>query len=120
MRKRFRTRALLLAALFSAALTELPAQTPSTINYSNARLADVIRSLAASLGVNVVLSDVPDKRVTFSTVVPVRSDELPGVLESILETNNLVLVQKGGVAQVMPADSAPPTGLVRFGNDVTN
>jgi general secretion pathway protein D len=120
MRNPFRTRALLLAALFSAALTELPAQTPSTINYSNARLADVIRSLAASLGVNVVLSDVPDKRLTFSTVVPVRSDELAGVLESILETNNLVLVQKGGVAQVMRADSAPPTGLVRFGNDVTN
>jgi general secretion pathway protein D len=122
MRFRPTTRALLAAAFFPllcGALSEVHAQTPSTLNYANARLADVIRSLAAALGVNVVLSDVPDKRITLSTVVPVRSDELPGVLESILEANNLILVQKGAIAQVMPADSAPPTGVVRFGTEVS-
>jgi general secretion pathway protein D len=90
---------------------------PTSFNFVNARLADVIRSLAMSLGVNVVLTDVPDRRITFSTSVPVRAQELGGVLESILEANSLVLVQKGAVAQVLPADSAPPTGLIRFGMD---
>jgi general secretion pathway protein D len=122
MRTRSKVRALLAAAFFAlmcTALTELHAQAPTTLNYANARLADVIRSLAAALGVNVVLSDVPDKRITFSTVVPVRSDELPGILESILEANNLILVQKGAIAQVMPADSAPPTGVIRYGTEVS-
>ncbi len=97
---------------------ELHAQEPPTsLNFVNARLDDVIRSLAASLGVNVVLSEVPDRRVTFSTTVPVSAQELGAVLESILEANNLTLVQQGGVAKVFPADSATPTGVVRYGID---
>src|SRR5688572_7374259 len=88
---------------------------PTTLNFVNARLADVIRSLAASIGVNVVLTDVPDRRITFATTVPVRADELGAVLESILEANGLMLVQQGPLAHVLPADSTPPTGQVRFG-----
>lgn len=94
----------------------LDAQTQATtLNFVDARLEDVIRTLGSALGVNVVLVDVPDRRITFSTSVPVPARELGGVLESILESNQLVLVLRGSVAQVLPADAAPPTGLVRYG-----
>src|SRR5262245_63211908 len=101
MRMRFRVCAPMGAALLlflSGPVGELRAQQPTTLNYVNARLADVIRSLATTLGINVVMTNVPDTRISFSTSTPVSSQQLPGVLESILEANNLVLVQKGAVA----------------------
>lgn len=116
-----RPSALVFAVLLSAGglggfSVELHAQEQATsLNFVSTRLADVIRSLAAALGVNVVLTDVPDRRITLTTSVPVSPQDLGGVLESILEANGLVLVQRGPVAQVLPVDSAPPTGLIRFG-----
>src|SRR5262245_15418600 len=91
---------------------------PVSLNFENARITDVVRSVAASLGVNVVFTDVPDRRISFSTTAPVRPEEVGGVLESILEANNLVLVQKGAVAQVVPSDKAPATGQVRVGTEM--
>jgi general secretion pathway protein D len=90
---------------------------PRNLNFVNAPLADVIRALATAVGVNVVLTDVPDTRITFTTSVPIRPEDLGGVLESILEAHDLVLVQRGPVAQVLPAEIAPTTGLIRFGLD---
>jgi hypothetical protein len=57
----------------------------------------VIRSLATSLGVNVVLNNVPETRITFTTSVPVRAEDLGGVLEGLLESHRLVLVRAGNV-----------------------
>ena len=110
---------LVVLALLLLAVAPLGAQPqpgrPVSLNFENARVTDVVRSVAAMLGLNVVFTDVPDKRISFNTTAPVRPEELPGVLESILESNNLVLVQKGAVAQVVPADKAPATGQVRVG-----
>ncbi len=91
---------------------------PTQINYVNAPLTDVIRSLAVALGQNVVLSDVPDARVTFSTPTPVARQDLGQVLESILESHGLILVQSGPLARVVPADKAPATGPIRYGKDL--
>ena len=85
------------------------------INYVNADLGDVIRSLAAVLGVNVVLTDVPNRRITFQTPQPVPAPQVGAVLEAILESQGLVLVQAGPVAQVMAEDKRPSTGPVRVG-----
>ncbi|MSR22515.1 MAG: hypothetical protein EXR92_03060 [Gemmatimonadetes bacterium] len=110
--------ALLTSGAWGGFATELYGQAqPSNLNFVNALLSDVIRTLATSLGVNVVLTDVPERRITFVTTVPVRPEDLGGVLEAILEANDLVLVQKGPVAQVLPVASAPSTGLIRFGMD---
>src|SRR5438067_13659650 len=68
-----------------------PVAAPVRVNFVGAPLADVIRSLATTLGITVLLADVPDRRVTFSTPGPVRPDEVGQILESILETNALVL-----------------------------
>jgi general secretion pathway protein D len=86
-------------------------------DFQNALLADVIRTVAQSLGVNVLLSEVPDRRITFSTATAVAPRDLSGVLESLLETNGLVLVQQGRVAQIFPVEKAPATGQVGFGMD---
>src|SRR5262245_693688 len=107
--------ALLACSLLGYTGRPLLAQETTSLSFVDARLTEVIRFLAASLNINVVLSNVPDKRITFSTTVPVRAQDLGDVLESILDANNLVLVQKGPVASVLPADSAPPTGVIRFG-----
>ena len=106
--------------LVAPARTE--AQQPQTtrINYVNADLADVIRSLGAVLGVNVVLTGVPSRRITFQTPEPVPAPQVGAVLEAILESQGLILVQTGPVAQVMPEANRPSTGPVRVGKDFPN
>lgn len=89
----------------------------ATLAFANAPLADVIRTLAGLLGRTVVLTDVPEVRVTFATAAPVRPAELEGVLESVLEAHGLMLVPRGAVAQVLPTDKAPATGTLRTGFD---
>jgi general secretion pathway protein D len=110
----------LLAATAAALGAQPQAGRPVSLNFENARVTDVVRSVAAMLGLNVVFTDVPDRRISFNTAAPIRPDEIAGVLESILESNNLVLVQKGAVAQVVPADKAPATGQVRVGADISD
>jgi general secretion pathway protein D len=96
------------------------AQQTIRINYVNTELADVIRALAASIGVNVVLADVPSRKITFQTPEPVPANQAGAVLESILEAQGLVLVQTGPVAQVMPEDKRPPTGPIHIGKEISN
>jgi hypothetical protein len=48
------------------------AQQGTTLDFANARLADVIRTIATMLGRTVLTSDIPDVRITFSTAAPVR------------------------------------------------
>jgi len=108
----------LLGALLTAPAATA-AQQPQTIriNYVNADLGDVVRSLGAVLNVNVVLTDVPSRRITFQTPEPVAAPQVGAVLEAILESQGLVLVQRGPVAQVMPEEKRPSTGPVRVGKD---
>ena len=112
-------RVLRLALAVLAAPSLMAAQQPATvrINYVNADLGDVIRSLAAVLGVNVVLTDVPSRRITFQTPQPVPAPQAGAVLEAILESQGLVMVQSGPVAQVMPEEKRPSTGPVRVGKE---
>jgi general secretion pathway protein D len=86
------------------------------LDFANARLADVLRALMASLGRTVILTEVPDVRVTFATPGGSSAD-LERVLEALLESHGLMLVPNGLVAQVMPADKAPASGTLRTGFD---
>ncbi len=118
-------RAILLIALHGIALhgtpvdavAQQPPPQPIRINYVNADLGDVIRSLATVLGVNVMLTDVPTRRITFQTPQPVPVPQVGAVLEAILESQGLVIVQTGPVAQVMPEEKKPATGPVRVGKE---
>lgn len=92
-----------------------PARATVHINFVNADLADVIRSLAAAIGVNIVLTDVPARRITFQTPQPVPASEAGAVLEGILAAQGLIMVQNGPVTQVLPDDKRPATGPLRTG-----
>ncbi|HEY0350685.1 MAG TPA: secretin N-terminal domain-containing protein, partial [Gemmatimonadales bacterium] len=111
---------LVLMMLFGVAVLPVGAQQPGTvrINYVDADLRDVIRSLAAVLGVNVILTDVPSKRITLQTPEPVPAPQAGAVLESVLESQGLVLVQTGPVAQVLPEAKRPSTGPVSMGKQL--
>jgi general secretion pathway protein D len=95
---------------------ERPAPTGTRLDFRDAPLADVIRSLASAMGLTAVTSAVPaEARLTFSSAAPVATDELAGLLEGILESNGLVAVVRGSVAQVYPSDKAPKrTGAQRL------
>ncbi|MEA2725170.1 MAG: ral secretion pathway protein [Gemmatimonadales bacterium] len=117
MRAGCRIIALLLGfAAASPALAQ--AQETVRINYVDADLRDVIRSLATVLGVNVVLTDVPSKRITFQTPEPVAVAQVGAVLEAILESQGLAMVEAGPVSQVMPDAKRPSTGPIRVGKEL--
>ncbi len=93
-------------------VAQLPAkQQGTTLNFVDARLSDVIRSLALSLGMSAILTDVPDKRITFTTPGPVNAADVRSILETILESNGLTMIQKGVVAQIIPLQMAPAQAL---------
>jgi len=79
----------------------------STLRFANARLEDVIVAIGQMLGLTIVTTDAPDKRVTLTTATPVRAAELGSILESLLESHGLVMVRNGTVAQVVPASQLP-------------
>ena len=85
------------------------------LDFRDAPLADVIRSLASTMGLSAMVGDSATARVTFSTAAPVTAAELPGILESILEAHGLVMLQDGNVLKIYQAGSAPRTGRVGFG-----
>lgn len=86
------------------------------MDFVNAPLADVLRSVAAAIGLSVVVTDVPtDKRASFTSAGAIGRDELIAVLESLLDGNGLVMIQRGSVAQIVPAEKAPPPGEVGVG-----
>lgn len=87
----------------------------NSLDFANARLADVIRSLASMLGRTVILTDIPDVRVTFATPAGIAKGEVERVLESLLESHGLMLVPSGLVAQVLPSEKAPAAGTLRTG-----
>ncbi|MDQ3674486.1 MAG: hypothetical protein M3365_08950 [Gemmatimonadota bacterium] len=93
---------------------------PVRINYVNAELRDVVRSLAAVLGINVVLADIPATRITFSTPNPVPASEVGAVLDAILESQGLVIIETGPVSQVvkLSADRRTTGGPIRFGKEI--
>lgn len=120
MARRFRTAFTLLPMLLAAPLLRAQSVRPgtATVQFSDARLDDVIRALGQMLGLTVVSSDVPDRRVSLNTPAGARGSDVAGVLESLLEAHGLVLVRSGSIAQVMPSEKAPAPAEVVTGYDL--
>ena len=112
MKVSFRSVAVCGAALL---LLAAPARAQQQLSFADAPLADVIRALAQRLGLTVMMADIPDQRVTFSTPAPVRGADLGPVLEALLESHGLVLVRRGNVAQVSPVAAGVAPGEMTAG-----
>ncbi len=113
----------LLVVLAMASAAPMFAQAPmrpvaSTLRFSNAHLEDVIVAMGQMIGITIVATDVPDKRVTLNTATPVRASELGTILESLLESHGLVMVRNGSVAQVVPAGQSPAGSQLGVGFDL--
>src|SRR3989442_8390845 len=82
-----------------AAGAQVPAPASSVqttrINYVNADLGDVIRSLAAVLGLHVVLTDIPIRQITLLTPQPLPPPPVGALLLAILQRQGHVLVRTG-------------------------
>ncbi len=89
----------------------------ASMRFTDARLEDVITALGQMLGLTVVTSEIPDRRISLVTPAGVRGGEISGILESLLEANGLVLLRRGAVVQVVPAEKAPGGGEVGVGFD---
>ncbi len=97
----------------------LPVRAPaSTLRFANAPLEDVIIAMGQMIGLTIVATDVPEKRVTLNTATPVRTTELGAILESLLESHGLVMVRNGTVAQVVPAAQTPAGSQLGVGFDM--
>jgi general secretion pathway protein D len=102
-----------------AAQQVVAVRSPSnTLRFVNAPLEDVIVAMGQMIGLTVVATDVPDKRVTLNTATPVRTAELGAILESLLESHGLVMVRNGSVAQVVPATQTPAGSQLGVGFDL--
>ncbi len=98
---------------------QAPVRTPTnTLRFANAHLEDVIVAMGQMIGLTIVATDVPDKRVTLNTANPVRTAELGAILESLLESHGLVMVRNGSVAQVVPATQTPAGSQLGVGFDM--
>lgn len=89
----------------------------SVLRFADARLDDVIVAMGQMLGLTILTSDVPDKRVSLNTPSAVRTADVSALLEGLLESHGLVLVRRGATAQVMPAAQAPAGGEFGVGYD---
>ncbi|MDZ7631060.1 MAG: secretin N-terminal domain-containing protein [Gemmatimonadaceae bacterium] len=108
----------LLLALPAGAQVAPPRAPASTLRFANAHLEDVIVAMGQMIGITIVATDVPDKRVTLNTAAPVRTAELGAILESLLESHGLVMVRNGAVAQVVPAVQTPAGSQLGVGFDL--
>ena len=109
----------LVGAPLALAQNPLPVRAPaSTLRFANAPLEDVIVAMGQLIGLTIVATDVPDKRVTLNTATPVRTAELGAILESLLESHGLVMVRNGTVAQVVPATQTPAGSQLGVGFDL--
>jgi general secretion pathway protein D len=92
----------------------------STLRFVDARLEDVIVAMGQMVGLTILTTDVPDKRVNLSTAAPVRATDVGALLEGLLESHGLVLVRRGATAQVVPAAQAPVSGEFGVGYDLSD
>jgi general secretion pathway protein D len=87
-----------------------------SLDFQDADLRVVIAMLAQVAGLNVVLSDLPDRTVTLRTSRPVPPAEARGYLESLVRAQGLEMTEENGLVRIAGSDSvAAPGGEVRRG-----
>jgi general secretion pathway protein D len=90
-----------------------PAARPArslVLNFDNADVEVVIQAAAEIVGFNYVLAPgARGRKVTVQTSGKISSDEVFGVLLTILDVNGLAAVRSGNLYRIIPREGAPQT-----------
>ena len=80
------------------------------LNFDNADVEVVIQAAAEIVGFNYVLAPgARGRKVTVQTIGKISSDEVFGVLLTILDVNGLAAVRSGNLYRIIPREGAPQT-----------
>jgi len=114
---RNRTVGLILVFFFGAPMPALRGQVSDslTFNFQDTDIRVVIGALAQAAGLNITYGSLPARTVTLRIQTPIPPSEVRGILESLLTSNGLELVDDGGMLRVsiqvpaaVQAARAPP------------
>jgi len=98
----------------SASKTTLKKGT-ALLNFSDARLKDVIMTISEITGKNFILSpDVLSRKISIRTTKPVRKRDVFGIFETILAVNGLSAVRSGNYYTIVTSKSAKERGIRLF------
>jgi general secretion pathway protein D len=87
-----------------------PAPGQLVLNFDNADVELVIQAAAEIVGFNYVLAPgARGRKVTVQTMGRISSDEVFGVLLTILDANGLAAVRSGNLYRIIPREGAPQT-----------
>ncbi|MFQ5480087.1 MAG: type II secretion system secretin GspD [Thermodesulfobacteriota bacterium] len=82
------------------------------LNFSDARLKDVIMTISEITGRNFILSpEVIARKITIRTTKPIRKRDVSGIFETILAVNGLASVKTGDFYTIVIAKSAKQGNL---------
>jgi general secretion pathway protein D len=82
------------------------------LNFDNADLEVVIQAAAEIVGFNYVLAPAArGRKVTVQTSGKISSDEVFGVLLTILDVNGLAAVRSGNLYRIIPREGVPQTSV---------
>lgn len=78
----------------------------AVLNFYDANLRDILRTVAEITGENFIIAPGITARISVQTARPVPKKEVFGIFESILEVNGLAAVKAGPYYKIVPAQSA--------------
>jgi len=89
-----------------------------SLNFDNADLELVLRSIADITGINFIVAPGVKANVTMRTTTRVPASEVLSIMELVLEVNNLVAVKEGSFYKIVPVAVAQQEPLdVRVGKE---
>lgn len=95
-----------------------PAPGTAMLNFNEAGLREVLRTIGELTGENFIIAPGINARVSVETVRPVPREDMLAILESILEVNGLSAVKSGEYYKVVPASGGRQhPGSVLSGKD---
>lgn len=90
---------------------ERPETGMAVLNFSEASLRDILRTVAEITKENFILAPGVNARISVQTTKPVPKKDVFGIFESLLEMNGLSAVKTGAYYKIVPAASARQRGL---------
>jgi len=84
------------------------------LNFSDASLGDILRTITELTGENFILAPGISARISIQTSRPVPQKDVLGIFESILEVNGLAAIKNGAYYKIMPVAAAKQHAVELF------